>query len=189
MNDMSSRIVADVGTRRARFTTAEFARMCELGTFDDMKVELVDGELERLNKPMNMHASRQAMIVGMLWTALGVERQALIRAEIGIDMGGDTVLACDAALLRAPFDEHRWPRPDELLLVIEVSETTLGRDLGMKVPRYAAAGIPNCWVVDGAASVIHSYGRPVDGAYGDVTMIRFGEPLSVPGMDATITPA
>jgi hypothetical protein len=138
---------------------------------------------------MNMHASRQAMIVGMLWVALDVERQTLIRAEIGINMGGDTVLACDAALLCAPMSENRWPRPDELLLVIEVSETTLGRDLGMKVPRYAAAGIPNCWVVDGAASVVHSYGRLVDGAYSDVTMIRFGEPLSIPGTDAIITPA
>ncbi len=187
MNDMSSRIVADVGNRRAHFTTAEFARMCGLGAFDDMKVELVDGELERLNKPMDMHASRQAMIVGMLWAALDAGRQALIRAEIGIDMGGDTVLACDAALLRMPLGENRWPRPDELLLVIEVSETTLGRDLGMKVPRYAAAGVPNCWVIDGPASVIHSYGRPVDGAYSDVTVIRFGESLSVPGTEITIT--
>ena len=187
MNDMSTKIVAETTGRGARFTTAEFERMCKLGTFDDMTVELVDGGLERLNKPMDMHASRQAMIVGMLWAALGVERQGLIRAEIGIDMGGDTVLACDAALLRAPLSENRWPRPDELLLVIEVSETTLGRDLGMKVPRYAAAGISNCWVVDGTASVIHSYGGLVNGTYGDVAVVRFGEPLSIPGTDATIT--
>lgn len=187
MNDMSTKFVADTGRRGARFTTAEFARMCKLGAFDDMKVELVDGELQRLILPMNMHASRQAMIVGRLWTALGSERQGLVRGEIGIDLGGDTVLGCDAALLRASFTEHRWPRPNELLLVIEVSETTLGRDLGLKMPRYAAALIPNCWVVDSAASVVHVFSDPADGAYRQVMAIPFGDPMPVPGTDATIT--
>jgi len=107
--------------------------------------------------------------------------------EIGIDLGDDTVLGCDAALLRGPLLENRWPRPDELSLVVEVSETTLGRDLGLKMPRYAAAGVANCWVIDGAASVVHAFSDPMDGSYRNVRVTPFGESLSVPGTDATIT--
>ncbi|HEX8389786.1 MAG TPA: Uma2 family endonuclease [Sphingomonas sp.] len=184
MNDMSARIIADVRSRGARFTTAEFARMCELGAFDDMEVELIDGELQRLILPMNPHASRQAMVVVRLAQVRPLE---LVRGEIGIDLGDDTVLGCDAALLRAPLLENRWPRPDELSLVVEVSETTLGRDLGLKMPRYAAAGVANCWVIDGAASVVHAFSDPMDGSYRNVRVTPFGEPLSVPGTDATIT--
>jgi Uma2 family endonuclease len=43
---------------KARFTTAEFLRMGESGAFDDIKVELVDGELERMNPPQTAHAAR-----------------------------------------------------------------------------------------------------------------------------------
>lgn len=183
MNDMSSRIAADAGGRGARFTTAEFARMCELGAFDDMKVELVDGELERLIKPFANHAHWQALVLIRLASLCSHER---LVGEAGIDMGDATVLGCDAALLYGPAP-LRWLRPDEVLLVIEVSGTTLARDLGLKLRRYAAAGVPHYWVVDGSGEVVHVFTEPQDGAYRQHAVVRFIEPLSVPGTDATIT--
>ncbi len=119
MNDMSARIIADARSRGARFTTAEFARMCELGAFDDMKVELVDGELERLIKPFANHAHWQALVIGRLWTTLGPDASSRIVGEAGVDMGDATVLGCDAALLHAPAP-LRWLEPSEVLLVCAV---------------------------------------------------------------------
>ena len=49
-------------TFKARFTTAEFLHMAEAGAFDDMKVELVEGELERMNPPQTGHAGRRARV-------------------------------------------------------------------------------------------------------------------------------
>ncbi len=169
---------------KARFTTAEFLRMVDSGAFDDMTIELIDGALERMNPPMNDHGGRQARIVIRL---ARVVDETLLRGEVGIDLGDDTVLSCDAAVLYAPIDGHRLLHADELRLVVEVAETTRGRDLNHKRNRYAAAGIPEYWVVDGARAVVHVHREPVDGEYALVRTVRFGEPLAVPGTEATIT--
>lgn len=168
---------------KALFTTAEFLRMVDSGAFDDIKIELIDGELERMNPPMNDHAGRQAMIVIRL---AKVVDENLLRGEVGIDVGDDTVLSCDAALLRMPIAGRRLLRADELLLVVEVAETTPSRDLGKKRVRYAAAGIPEYWVVDSARSVVHVHRDPMDGDYALIATTRFGEPLAIPGTEATI---
>ncbi len=73
-----------------------------------------------------------------------------------------------------------------MLLVVEIAETTLTRDMGTKRARYAAAGIPEYWVVDGARSVVHVHREPIDCDYALIHTARFGEPLAVPGTEATI---
>lgn len=151
----------------ARFTTAEFLRMCEAGAFDDMKVELVNGELERVPPPGNEHGRRQ-MMVGIRLSRVIAEE--LLRGEVGIDLGHDTLLGCDAAILVAPVWGNGVLQPSEVTLAIEVSETTHDRDMGLKRIKYASAGIPNYWVIDGDRSVVHVW----------------GEPLAVPGTDQTI---
>lgn len=168
---------------RARFTAAEFLHMAEIGAFDDMKVELVDGEIERMNPPQSRHAGLQARVVIRL---AQVVSERLILGDVGIAVDHDTVLGCDAALLIAAIDEHRVLQPDEILLVIEIAETTIVRDKGMKRIKYAAADVPHYWVVDGPREVVHVYGEPIDGDYAQVATTRFGEPLAVPGTSDTI---
>jgi Uma2 family endonuclease len=169
----------------ARITTAEFERMCRADIFGDAKIELIDGELQRMMSPMAQHAGRQASVIGKLYAMLG-EDAARLMGESGIDLGDDTVVGCDAALLSAPMQEHRWLRPEEVVLVIEVSETTRDRDMGVKRVKYATAGIAHYWVIDGERSVVHVWGEPVSGDYAEIGTVRFGEPLAVPGTDQTI---
>lgn len=170
---------------RARFTTAEFMRMAKLGAFDDMKIELVHGELQRINPPMSMHSFLQTAVVTKLAGVAKPPLQAL--AEVGFDLGNDTIRGCDAALVRELPADNRLLTAADVLLVVEVAETTLERDLGGKKADYAMAGIPTYWVIDRAAQVIHVFGRPEAGTYLDEAKVRFGEPLAVPGVDATIT--
>ena len=171
---------------RARFTTAEFLRMAEGGAFADMKVELVDGELERMTPPMSAHARRQMEIAFALKRIFENRPDIAVVAEIGIDLGGNTVRACDAAVATSWPEENRLLTPGELLLVVEIAETTLARDLGPKRIDYARAGIPNYWVVDGERSVVHVYVDPIKGEYADVRTVRFGDPLAVPATDEAI---
>ena len=124
MNKPASFASAEVSP--ARFTTAEFLRMCESGAFDDMKIELVDGELERMPPPQNEHGRRQSTAVIRLSRVIAEE---LLRGEVGIDLGNDTVLGCDAAILVAPVLGNRILRPDEVRLAVEVAETTRSRDM------------------------------------------------------------
>jgi Uma2 family endonuclease len=187
MIEMTRFLAPSALSYRARFTTAEFQHMCTIGAFGDMKVELVDGEIERLILPKNEHARLQALVMFELLRVLGREALDRVRGEVGVDLGNDTVLGGDVTLLRHPVADPDWIGPEHILLVVEVSVTTLGRDLEMKLPRYAAAGIPHYWVVDAKRSVVHAHSEPVDGDYKTVLTVRFREPLAVPGTDATIT--
>lgn len=186
MNEMSRIVAAPVESRRARITTAQFLRICDAGVFDDDdgKLELVEGELERMPPPQNAHSLLQGAVYSQLVALFGALRT---RVEIGVEVGADTVFGCDVVVLLEPVVADRWPTAEEVLLAVEVSRSTLGRDLGMKVPRYAAAGVPHCWIVDRRTSVIYVHAGPDNGQYSDVSTIRFGEPLAVPGTDATIT--
>lgn len=163
---------------KARFTAAEFLQMCAVDAFPDMKIELVDGQLERHDLAMNRHA----MLQGKVWFALaGVIDAAVLLGTVGIILGDDTVVACDGAVLRKPITGNRMLVPDDIALVMEVAETTIARDMGMKRIKYASAGIAAYWVIDGARSVIHIFAEPVDGDYAAINTVRFGQPLAVPG--------
>jgi Uma2 family endonuclease len=172
---------------KARFTTAEFLRMVAAGAFEDMKVELVEGELERMNPPMSEHGRLQMDVGYRLRRIFDGHATIRVFGETGIALGPDTVRACDAVVVRAAPEADRLLRPDEILLVIEIAESTLARDLGPKRIDYARAGIPHYWVVDGDRSVVHLYADPVAGEYADICSIRFGAPMPVPGTGATIT--
>ena len=72
----------------------------------------------------------------------------------------------------------RGPVPGERVrLVAEVSDTTLADDLGHKRPLYAAASIPEYWVADLPARVIHQYWTAADGAYARSAVVPFGETI------------
>jgi Uma2 family endonuclease len=184
MNEMTRLVPASDEEVRTRLTTAEFLHMDECGAFDDLKVELVDGELHFMQRPKNNHAMRQAQLVVRLAAVIGEDR---VRGELAIDLGDATILTCDAAVLCHPIGEDRMLVPDDLLLVVEVAETTRKRDLGMKRGKYAAGNIAHYWVVDGTNGVAHLHSEPVDGDYVEVHTARFGQPMAVPGTDATIT--
>lgn len=97
------------------------------------------------------------------------------------------MLGCDVAVLREPVEGNRLLIAADILLVIEVAETSVARDTTMKRFAYASGGIPHYWVVDGNRSVIHVYANPLEGDYTRFHSVGFGETLDVPGTDGTIT--
>ena len=169
---------------RARFSSAEFLRMVENGAFEGMKVELIDGELERMNPPMGGHAKAQSDVLIELASVVSKHR---LRGEVGIILNDATVVACDATLLRGPVAENRFLTPHDVLLIVEIAQTTQGRDMGLKRMLYAQAGIPTYWVIDAVRRVVHVYAGPAEGNYSSVHTVRFDEALAVPGSDAAIT--
>ncbi len=96
---------------KARFTTAEFLHMIESGAFDDMKVELVGGELERMPPPGITHADRQVRIILLLGAVLPAR---CLVGEVGLDLGQNTLLGCDLAVLHSPLEGNRMALPSEV---------------------------------------------------------------------------
>lgn len=174
------------GAVPARFTAAEFLRMAEVGAFEDMKVELDHGELVRMNPPYTAHAAAQ-MRIGVALVEAFRNVRATVVGEVTVVLTKETVRAFDAAVVTAEGMNESTLRPEHVLIGIEISDTTLDVDLGRKLRDYAGAGIPNYWVIDVNARVIHVMGEPVGAEYKKRGLIRFGEPLAVPGTNQSIT--
>ena len=170
---------------RARFTADEFIGMVATGAFDGMKVELLDGELERMTPPMSEHSRLQVNVVGEFYKLRLVDPLRIF-GEIGIRLDDRTVVAADAAIAKPRDQADRMWEADEVVLAVEVASTTLPRDLGAKRAAYARAGVPHYWVIDAGGRLVHRFAEPADGDYHQLPAVRFGEPLPVPGIDRTI---
>ena len=168
-----------------RFTAEEFLRMGDLGLFDDRKVELVDGEIIELGWPGFPHGMLQMRLGFLLQTALGGTGM-IVTGETGMLMAGNRVRAVDCAVVRRPPATNLLA-PSDVILAIEISDTTLGRDLVAKALDYGQAGIPHYWVLDVNARVTHAMTAPGPFGYSRREAIGFDDTLAVPGSDAKIT--
>ena len=153
--------------------------MARLGAFDDMKVELEHGEIVRMNPPHAPHGAAVARVIVALAAALG-DRGVRVTGEAAVVLADDTVLAFDAALVQGEVPQGAYA-PEQLLLAVEVADTSLERDLGAKALEYARAQIPACWVVDVNAGATHVMTAPGDDGYRSRTVVRFSEALALPG--------
>jgi Uma2 family endonuclease len=87
----------------------------------------------------------------------------------------------DLLLLRYREDEYEsgHPGPDNVLLVVEVADTTVASDRRVKLPKYAAAGIPEAWLVNLPRNSIEVHREPRDGRYQQVTVYRRGDSITL----------
>lgn len=166
------------------FTTAEFLRMADTGAFTDLRVELVEGEIVKMMPAYLAHGEANMRLGAQLMAAFG--RSARVAVDLMIATAADTIRAADIAVVRGDAARDRPLDPADVLLVVEIAGASLAEDLGPKQQDYARAGIPYYWVVDLAAATVHAMREPEGGAYRARDVVRFGEPIAVPGTDATI---
>ncbi|MGN6674798.1 MAG: Uma2 family endonuclease, partial [Thermomicrobiales bacterium] len=88
-----------------------------------------------------------------------------------------------ALLVRRPYGRS-VPAAADVLRVIEVSDTTRERDRSIKLPRYAAAGIPEAWIFDLTSETIERHSEPRGGRYGLIAVAGRGDTLT-----STVLPA
>ena len=92
----------------------------------------------------------------------------------------------DVALIRVRDYSESLPTPDDVLLLIEVSDTTLAYDRGVKLPLYARAGIREVWIVDLAGETIGRHSDPSGDGYQRVAQTRRGQTLESTGLPGLI---
>lgn len=141
----------------------------------DPRVELIGGEVYRKMTISPGHAST----VTKLGDALaGVDRRRwAVRAQNPVRLDDLSEPEPDLAVVAGPADryDHRHPGPEETILVVEVSDASLRMDRDIKLPRYAAAGVPEVWVISLAARTLTRCTDPVDGRYQSVETITSGQ--------------
>jgi Uma2 family endonuclease len=162
-------------------TIAEYDRMIAAGAFDPRernRLELIHGEL----REMTPIGSEHEVVVDYLneWSIRTLpKKKAWVRVQnsIGIPVLNSAPEPDLAWVVRRDYRRGR-PTAEDVLLVIEVSESTLRFDLGTKAELYAAAGISDYWVVDIAARSIVVHRDPADGRYRDVQTYRESDEIS-----------
>jgi Uma2 family endonuclease len=164
---------------RHRFTVADFHRMGEAGILnEDSRVELIDGELIEMAPIGPKHASIVDLLSNCLSRQIDADKLLRTQNPIVLDRFGEVQPDIAIVRKRSYFDAH--PGPEDALLLIEVSDRTIGYDRDTKIPRYAAHGIPEVWIVSVAERWIEIYREPQPSAqrYENIKRIDHGE-LSV----------
>lgn len=153
--------------RVRRLNIDEYHQLIESGIFSsDERVELIEGVLHQMTPKGPRHTESLRRLLRLLTIALGTAR---LGSEVEISVQDpisipetDSEPEPDLALL-APREggySDRHPHPDEVLLVVEVADTSLNEDHAVKVPLYAAAGIEEYWLVNLADDELEVFREP-----------------------------
>jgi Uma2 family endonuclease len=155
------------------FSVAEFERMGEAGVFTkDARLELIEGEIIEMSPIGSRHAACVRFLSRFLNRTVG--DIALVSTRNPIRLNDFSEPEPDLALLRLRDDFYRdaHPAPADVLLIIEVADTTLGYDRQVKVPLYAKAGIAEVWIVNLSDEQIEIYSGLAGGAYQTTPVFR-----------------
>jgi len=179
---MGSIAMPETTMLRHRFTVEDYHRMVESGILtEDYRVELLHGEIV-LMAPIG---SRHMACVNRLIVAFEDLGDRVVKSVQNPVHLADSEPEPDLALLapRADFYASRVPLPGDVLLLVEVAESSQVKDRDVKAPLYAQNDVPEYWLVDLAADVIEVYRQPEDGRYPDPVRATAGEilrPLAFP---------
>ena len=175
---------------RRRLTVDEYERMERVGILhEDERLELIDGELIQMAPIGSKHA-------GCVKSCVHVFRQYpadwfLLSVQDPVRISDYSEPQPDIAPLRPRPDNYTESNPaaGDVLLVIEVSDTTAAYDRRVKLPRYAAAGIPEAWLVNLPRRSVEVHQEPRDGRYQQVAISRRGEritPVALPQVSVAV---
>jgi Uma2 family endonuclease len=162
-----------------RFSTHDYHRMAETGilTSED-RVELLNGEIVEMSPIGRRHASVVTRLTLMFADAL--KGRAIPWGQNPIQLDDLSEPQPDVSLLRPRADiySESLPRPDEVLLLIEVADSSGVKDREIKLPMYARAGIAEVWIVDLIDSTVTVHREPVGENYRQVRRAAGNESIS-----------
>jgi Uma2 family endonuclease len=174
-----------------RYTRDDVQKMEDADLFEGRRYELIDGELIDKMGQNPPHASTIRNLTKLLARIFGLER-ILVQSPVDVSLGDRdrNLPEPDLALLAEDKPEftRRHPRGDELLLAIEVADTSLRSDLTTKRDLYARAGVPEYWVVDLNARRVIAHRAPSRGVYADVTTVAEHESIALESHAAAAIP-
>jgi Uma2 family endonuclease len=160
-------------------TAREFERMVEKGVFqEDVRLELLEGEIVEMSPIGKRHAACVDALNWWLNRCLG--DAAIVRVQNPILLNDLSEPQPDIALLkpRADFYRETLPTPADVLLVVEVADTSVEYDRKLKLPIYARAGVSEVWIVNLQEEVIEIYSRPSGDAYESAARRGRGDEVS-----------
>jgi Uma2 family endonuclease len=172
------------------FTVDEYYQMAEAGILmEDDRVELLEGEVVEMTPIGRRHAACVNRLNRLFSRQVG--EHAIVSIQNPVHLSEYSEPQPDLALLqpRPDFYAQAHPGTEDVLLVVEVAETSADSDRNVKVPLYARAGIPEVWLVDLAEECVEIYRKPSPRGYGEVRRAWRGErlfPQAFPEMELAV---
>lgn len=166
--------------QRKRWTRAEYEKLLE-ETLGQERLELVEGELISKMGKKRPHVNALILIQGWLVEVFGFR---FVHPEAPIDVAAadnpSSEPEPDIIVTRQDISSFRVfnPQPADLLLVVEIGDSTLGFDLKTKARLYARAGIQEYWVVDVTGRRIIVHRNPTEGLYSSIAAYGADESIS-----------
>ncbi len=174
---------------RHRLTVKDYHRLGEAGILgEDDRVELLEGQLVDMSPIGPRHALAIDALTELLVTA--VSRRASVRVQNPIVLDDESEPQPDFAVVRRPWrgypDQH--PQPEDILLLIEVSDSSLDTDKGAKLALYARAGVREFWIVDLTTNKVIVHREPGGESYQEVTSVEGPGALDIQALPGVTIP-
>ncbi len=151
-----------------RFTIDEYHRLIELGFLTEGdRIELIRGELIQMAAKGTFHSVCSSILCRQLDRVLG--DKAVIRGQDPVTLLNNSEPEPDVVIARGKDEDYLAYHPyvEDILLVIEICDSTLNYDQTTKLTLYAEAGITNYWIVNLQVSQLECYSQPYQDAQGE----------------------
>ena len=144
-----------------KFTTEQYHLMHETGVFQEGdRIELINGEITEMSPIGRKHAACINRLVTLFTKKIG--NRVIVSVQNPIRLADNSEPQPDLAILkpRDDFYEDSLPTPLDILLIIEVADSTIAYDREVKMPLYSVAAIPEMWLFDLNRKIIEGYSQP-----------------------------
>lgn len=175
---------------RHRFTRADYHRMAEAGILgEDDRVELIDGEIVQMSPIGRRHNAGVDRPAQLLFERVG--RRAIVRVQGSIVLGESGEPQPDIVVLRLRSDFYRDAdaTAEDVLLLVEVADSSLDYDRRVKASLYARHGIPELWIANLIQDHLLVYLDPSPAGCGTTQILRPGEtvrPSAFPDLEIAV---
>lgn len=173
------RIDSNEAVVQRRFDVDEYQWMGRVGILrHDEHVELIEGVIVQMSPIGSVHMACVDRFTQRFVSRIG--ERAIVRVQGAVRLSDRSEPQPDIALLRwrDDFYQDRPARVEDIFLIVEVADSSLAYDLGLKLSMYARAGIEETWVADLPHQRLLAFSRPVDGSYQDRRVIMPGESIA-----------
>ncbi len=175
---------------RHRFTVAEYYRMAEAGLLaEDSRVQLIDGEIIDMPPIGPRHSDGVDRLAEVFFSRLGGVARVRVQNPIHLDEHNEPEPDLVLARRRQGGYASGHPTPEDVLLVIEVADTSAEYDRQTKALMYSRAGILDYWIVDLGRDHVLVLRDPTEAGYATTRVYRRGEqlrPLAFPDLAVRI---
>ena len=168
-----------IDLKNRRFTVTEYHQMAQAGILgEDDRVELIEGEIVEMTPIGARHAECVDRLADTFIRAFG--GAARVRVQNPVGLGERSEPQPDVALVRRKpgFYASGHPTPGDVLLLVEVADSSADPDRRVKVPLYARSGIHEVWLVDLEQDTITIYRDPTPDGYRNARVARRGDELA-----------